>query len=86
MVLSGSDRDYVIGCAGKYNVSALYSLDSFDGVILGVDGIDPRSFFRFYGDLLMKLNVRVDLYDMSVDSLYCGMLEKEGVKVYERSV
>jgi hypothetical protein len=82
MVLTNADKEIIIGCAKKCNVSSVYLVDSFDGALLGIDGVDQRLFFRFYGDLMRKLQVPVDVYDMSVQTLYSRIIEKEGLKIY----
>jgi uncharacterized protein len=87
-MLSKADRKAVIECAGKYKVSSVYVFGSSLGkgkandIDLGVDGIEPRLFFSFYGDLIGKLSKPVDLVDLSDGSLFSRMVLKEGVKVY----
>jgi hypothetical protein len=82
MMLTDADKETIIKCAKKYNIGTVYVLTSFGDVILGVDGIDPRVFFRFYGDILRTLSAPVDVYDLAVKSLYCGIFEKEGVRIH----
>jgi uncharacterized protein len=87
-MLSKADRKAVIECAGKYKVSSVYLFGSSLGrmkandIDLGVEGIAPKMFFRFYGDLIEKLSKPVDLVDLSDGSLFSRIVLKEGVKVY----
>ena len=87
-MLSEADRKAVIECAGKYRVSSVYVFGSSLGlgkandIDLGVEGIKPGLFFRFYGDLIGKLSKPVDLVDLSDGSRFSRIVLKEGVKVY----
>jgi hypothetical protein len=82
MMLTDADKEIITKCAKKYNISIVYVLSSLGDVVVGVDGVDPRVFFRFYGELLRTLSSPVDVYDLAVKSLYCGIFEKEGVKIH----
>jgi len=82
MTLTDPDKEIIIKCAKKYNIGTVYVLSTLGDVILGVEGIDPRVFFRFYGDILRTLSAPIDIYDLSVKSLYCGIFEKEGVRIH----
>jgi len=88
-MLSETDRDFIISCAKRYNVSAIYlfgsSLDNSvqpRDIDLGVKGIQPQLFFKFYGELLRNLSKEVDLVDLSEKSLFNELVEERGVKIY----
>jgi len=88
-MLSESDKNFIIKCAQKYNVSAIYLFGSSlnlgveaRDIDLGVKGIDPMLFFKFYGELLRHLPKDVDLVDLSQKSLFNELVEKRGVKIY----
>ncbi|MDZ7291683.1 MAG: nucleotidyltransferase domain-containing protein [candidate division KSB1 bacterium] len=88
-MLSESDKTIIIRCAEKYNVSTIYlfgsSLDAGTqarDIDLGVKGLDPALFFKFYGELLRHLSKPVDLVDLSHKTLFNELVEKRGTKIY----
>jgi predicted nucleotidyltransferase len=87
-MLSEADRKAVIECASKYGVTSVIVFGSSlkdkrsNDIDLGVKGIEPRFFFRFYGDLILGLSKPVDLVDLSKKSRFNRLVEKEGVKIY----
>ena len=54
-------------------------------VDLGVKGMDPRLFFKFYAELVKHLSKPVDLVDLSRKSLFNDMVEETGLVIYEGS-
>ncbi len=88
-MLSEPDKNAVIRCAEKYNVAAVILFGStLDANVeardidLGVKGIKPELFFKFYGELSRQLSKEVDLVDLSPKSLFNTLVEKRGVKIY----
>lgn len=88
-MLSDSDKTTIISCARKYNVAAIYLFGSSlspntpaRDIDLGVKGINPALFFKFYGELLRKLSKPVDLVDLSRKTLFNELVEKRGTKIY----
>jgi len=57
-----------------------------DDIDLAVEGIAPREFFNFYGDLIFNLSKPVDLIDLSKDTKFNRLVSREGVRLYGRSV
>jgi len=49
---------------------------------LGVIGIEPRRFFKFYGDLMFSLSKPVDLIDLSMDTKFNAIIKREGIPIY----
>lgn len=49
---------------------------------LGVIGIEPRRFFKFYGDLMFCLSKPVDLIDLSKDTKFNALVKREGIPIY----
>ena len=82
MLLADPEKEIILRCAKKYNISAVYAMSSPVFLVLGIDGFDPRVFFRFYGELIRSLTVPVEVLDLSVTSLYTKLVEKEGAKIY----
>lgn len=88
-MLSEVDKAAITGCAQKYNVSAIYLFGSSlnpdshaRDIDLGVKGINPAEFFKFYGELMRKLSKPVDLVDLAPRTLFNALVEKRGVKIY----
>jgi predicted nucleotidyltransferase len=89
IMLSESDKNIIIKFAQKYNVSAVYLFGSSlnanaqaRDIDLGVQGIEPALFFKFYGELSRQLSKEVDLVDLSHQSLFNALVKKRGVKIY----
>jgi len=49
---------------------------------IAVEGINPRDFFDYYGDLLLKLSKSVDVIDLSEVSKFATLVKKGGVTIY----
>lgn len=49
---------------------------------IAVEGVSPKDFYRFYGDLLFSLSKPVDVIDLSDDSKFVQMVRREGVILY----
>ena len=77
-----ADKETILRCAKKYNISAVYAMSSPTSLVLGIDGFEPKIFFRFYGELVRTIPVPVEVVDISVTSLYTKLIEKEGAKIY----
>jgi predicted nucleotidyltransferase len=79
----------IIQLARKYEVGSVYlfgsSLDddrTANDIDLGVKGIGPRSYFKFYGELLRALSRPVGLVDLSKRNRFNSLVERRGVKIY----
>ncbi len=88
-MIAATDREIIARLAREYGVTrvVLFGSSLAEGreardIDLGVRGIKPRLFFRFYGDLLMHLSKSVDLIDLSRRSRFTDLVEKEGVVIY----
>ncbi len=49
---------------------------------LAVEGVSPKDFFRYYGDLMLELSKPVDVIDLSGDSKFTKMIRQEGIPLY----
>lgn len=88
-MLTETDKAVIIQCAKKYNVSSVVvfgsSLDDnteAHDIDLGVKGLDPRQFFKFYAELFKDLSKPVDLVDMTKKTLFNELVEESGVRIY----
>jgi predicted nucleotidyltransferase len=88
-MITETDKAIFIQYAKKYNVSSVYlfgssledNIEARD-IDLGVKGIAPEQFFKFYGELLRNLSKDIDLVDLSKKSLFNDMAKERGVQIY----
>jgi len=87
-MISETDKTIIADLARKYGASQILlfgsaiSKDNFNDIDLGVKGIDPKLFFRFYGDLLLAISKPVDLIDLDMENPFIDLVRQEGVQIY----
>ncbi|ODS31905.1 MAG: hypothetical protein SCARUB_02985 [Candidatus Scalindua rubra] len=88
-MITENEKDIILQCAKKYNVSTVILFGSsirkdseFNDIDIGVKGIEPRLFFKFYAELFKYLPKPVDLVDLSKKSLFNDLVEETGVRIY----
>jgi len=88
-MITEKEKEIILKCAKKYNVSSIFLFGSsvrkgreVNDIDIGVKGIEPRSFFKFYAELFKYLPKPVDLVDLSKKSLFNELVEETGVKIY----
>jgi len=88
-MITERDKDIILRCAKKYDVSHIILFGSsiredrkVHDIDIGVKGIEPRLFFKFYAELFKSLSKPVDLVDLSRKSLFNDLVEEIGVKSY----
>ena len=88
-MITETDKDTIIRCAKRYNVeyAVLFGSSTRDDIEsndidIGVKGIEPRRFFKFYAELFKRLPKPVDLVDLSRKSLFSDLVEETGVRIY----
>jgi predicted nucleotidyltransferase len=88
-MINNKDRMLILKYAKKYNVSSviLFGSSIKDGhkaedIDIGVKGIEPNMFFKFYAELFKHLSRPVDLVDLSKKSLFNDLIEDTGVRIY----
>jgi len=89
-MISEKDKNIIIRLAEKYNVSRIVLFGSSieqskesNDIDVGVEGIEPCLFFKFYTELFKQLSKPVDLVDLSKRSLFNDLVEENGVRIYE---
>ncbi len=88
-MISEKDRKIIQQLSAKYHVkkvllfgsSADPSKEGRD-IDLAVEGIRSKDFFKFYGNLMLKLSKPVDLIDLAETSKFVTLVKKEGVLIY----
>jgi len=88
-MISQEDKEAIIAIAKRFSASRVLlfgsSLDptrKAHDIDLGVEGIRPQDFFRFYGELLFALSKPVDLVDLSVSTKFTRLVKEEGIPIH----
>lgn len=88
-MLTEQDKKIIQELSKKYHVkrvllfgSSLDPAKESHDIDIAVEGIDPREFFKYYGDLMLKLSQPVDVIDLSETSKFVALVKKEGVPIY----
>ncbi len=88
-MISETDKKIIRELSEKYRVkkvllfgSNLDPVKEGRDIDLAVDGIDPREFFKYYGDLMLNLSKPVDLIDLSETSKFVTLVKEEGIPIY----
>ena len=74
----------ILDIAQKYTFTHLYLFgsartldDTYNDIDLAVEGLPAVDYFRFYGELLLALNIPVDLVDMSLNTQFTKLIYSE---------
>jgi len=88
-MISEKERAAITDLSRRYGVKRVLLFGSSaeasgegEDIDLAVEGIAPRDFFRFYGDLMFALTKPVDLVDMSKESKFTRLIRREGTAIY----
>jgi predicted nucleotidyltransferase len=88
-MISEADRQQIQVICRKYGATrALLFGSSVDAsrdardIDLVAEGVGPRGFFRFYGELIFALSKPVDVVDLSSESKFLDLVRCDGVPVY----
>lgn len=88
-MISETDKKIIRELSEKYHVKRVLlfgsSLDptrESQDIDIAIEGIAPREFFKYYGDLMLKLSKPVDVIDLSETSKFVTLVKKEGLPIY----
>ena len=88
-MVSKSDIEIIKRLSGKYNARKVVlfgsSLDprrESRDIDLAVDGVAPKDYYRYCGELMMSLTKPVDIIDLSVPCKFVDIVLEEGVVLY----
>ncbi|MBA7521645.1 hypothetical protein ES705_13756 [subsurface metagenome] len=87
-MISEKDKATILKYAKKYNLSTVIlfgsCLDREDpnDIDIGIKGIEPELFFKFYGELLLEITKPVDIVNLDKDNPFNKLVEKEGMSLY----
>lgn len=89
IMITEREKEVIAHCAKKYNVSRILLFGSSlekdseaNDIDIGVRGIEPGLFFKFYGELIKNLPRPIDVVDLSQKTLFTQMIEKNGLRIY----
>ena len=88
-MVSAAEKQIITTIARKHGAqrvllfgsSAEEGRDAAD-IDIAVEGIPPRDFFNFYGELMLALSKPVDVVDLSEQSRFTDIIRREGVLLY----
>jgi uncharacterized protein len=88
-MISESDKRKIREVSKKYHAKRVLlfgsSLDvtrESQDIDIAVEGISPEDFFRYYGELMLKLSKPIDVIDLSGSSKFTKLIQQEGVVLY----
>lgn len=88
-MISEYDKKLIRKISKKYKVrrvllfgSSLSPDKESRDIDIAVEGVPPKEFFSFYGDLLLSLSRPVDVIDLSGSSKFVQIVKQEGVPLY----
>lgn len=88
-MITEREKEVIAYYAQKYKVSSVLLFGSSlekdskpNDIDIGVKGIEAGVFFKFYGELIKHLSRPIDLVDLSQETLFTQLVEKNGVRIY----
>ena len=87
-MISEKDKAIILKYAKKYNLITVILFGSCvdredpNDIDIGIKGIEPELFFRFYGDLLLEITMPIDVVNLDKDNSFNKLIEREGMKLY----
>jgi len=88
-MIEEKDKRIIQDLSKKYRVKRVFlfgsSLDKeriSKDIDIAIEGIPPKEFFKYYGDLLLQLSKPVDVVDLEGSSKFIRLIKKEGELLY----
>jgi|TARA_B100000315_G_scaffold174310_1_gene162722 predicted nucleotidyltransferase len=88
-MITEKDKKTIREISEKYHIkrvllfgSSLDPAKKSRDIDIAIEGIHPRDFFDYYGDLLLKLSKPIDVIDLSETSKFVTLVKKDGVVIY----
>ena len=88
-MITQKDREKIQEIYRKYKVkrallfgSSIYTDKNSNDIDIAVEGVNPKDFFKFYGELIFSLSKPVDIVDLAETSKFVRLIQKEGIPVY----
>ena len=84
-----TDKKIIEHLARKYHAtrvvlfgSSLSPTQQYRDIDIGIEGIDEKDFYVFYGELLCALSKPVDVIDLSQKTRFIELILREGIPLY----
>ena len=88
-MVSQNDIETIKQLSSKYNArkvvlfgSSLDSQRQANDIDLAVEGVAPKDYYRYCGELMMSLTKPVDIVDLSVPCKFIDLILEQGVVLY----
>ena len=88
-MITEADKKTIREISEKYSAkrvllfgSSLFSEKETRDIDIAVEGIAPKDFFDYYGDLMLALSKPIDIVDLSGASNFVKMIQEEGDLLY----
>ncbi len=88
-MITNNEIVIITKCAKKYKLSSVILFGSSirkgeknRDIDIGIKGINPKYFFKFYAELLKKIDKPIDLIDLSERTKINYLIEKTGKRIY----
>ena len=88
-MISESDKQKIGEVSKKYHAkrvllfgSSLDTTRESQDIDIAVEGISPKDFFKYYGELMLILSKPIDVIDLSGSSKFTRLIQQEGVMLY----
>lgn len=88
-MIEEKDKRIIQDLSKKYKVkrvllfgSSLNQKRMSNDIDIAVEGLSPKEFFKYYGDLLLQLSKPIDIIDLAGSSKFINIIEKEGELLY----
>jgi len=88
-MITEKDKKTIKEISKKYSAKSVllfgYSMDSekeSHDIDIAIEGISPKDFFSYYGDLILALSKPVDVIDLSEKSKFSKLILQEGTLLY----
>ena len=88
-MIADKDKQMIKEIAAKYRAkrvllfgSSLSAEKESRVIDIGVEGIEQKDFFTFYGELLFALSKPVDVIDLSTKTRFVKLIRREGIPLY----
>ncbi len=90
-MIKESDRNIICEISKKYDAkrvllfgSSITTERESRDIDIAVEGIPPKDFYRYYGELIFSLSKPIDVIDISGTSKFIKLILEEGIPLYGR--
>ncbi len=88
-MITEKDKETIRRISKKYHAkrvllfgSSIDPVRESHDIDIAIEGVAPEDFFRYYGDLMLRLSKPVDLIDLSESSKFVELILQEGVLLH----